>query len=92
MNYQILIVDDISENIQVAMNILKELSYEFSFALSGAQAIELMNENSYDLVLLDVMMPEMNGFEVCKTMKNNANLKDIPVIFLTAKTDIDSIS
>jgi len=92
MNYQILIVDDISENIQVAMNILKELSYEFSFALSGAQAIELMNENSYDLVLLDVMMPEMNGFEVCETMKNNADLKDIPVIFLTAKTDIDSIS
>ena len=91
-NYQVLIVDDISENIQIAMNILKELSYEFSFALSGTQAIELMKENSYDLVLLDVMMPEMNGFEVCEIMKQNPELKDIPVIFLTAKTDIDSIS
>jgi putative two-component system response regulator len=92
MNHQVLIVDDISENIQIAMNILKELSYEFSFALNGTQAIDLMQHNDYDLVLLDVMMPEMNGFEVCKFMKNNTRLQDIPVIFLTARTDIDSIS
>jgi len=92
MKYQVLIVDDISENIQIVMNILKELSYEFSFALTGVQAIDLMDSNPYDLVLLDVMMPEMNGFEVCQYMKNNSKLKDIPVIFLTARTDIDSIS
>ncbi|MFK8012851.1 MAG: HD domain-containing phosphohydrolase [Marinicellaceae bacterium] len=92
MNEQILIVDDISENIQVLMNILKENSYEFSFAMSGSQAIDLLKENSYDLVLLDVMMPDINGFQVCEFMKKDKRLKDIPVIFLTAKTDIDSIS
>lgn len=91
-NHQILIVDDISENIQVAMNVLKELCYDFSFALNGKQALDLMEKNNYDLILLDVMMPEMNGFEVCKIMKQNSKLKEIPVIFLTARNDIDSIS
>ncbi|VAW33813.1 Response regulator [hydrothermal vent metagenome] len=92
LNYQILIVDDISENIQIAMNILKELSYDFAFALNGTQALQLMQQNDYDLILLDVMMPEMSGFEVCKRMQQNSKLMDIPVIFLTARVDIDSIS
>ena len=92
LNYQVLIVDDISENIQVVMNILKELSYDFSFALDGKQALDLMKKNDYDLVLLDVMMPEMDGFAVCETMKKDPILREIPIIFLTARTDVDSIS
>jgi len=92
LNYHILIVDDISENIQVVMNILKEMSYEFSFALNGKKAIELIQHNHYDLILLDIMMPEMDGFEVCKAIKNQQRLQDVPIIFLTARTDIDSIS
>ncbi len=92
LNYRLLIVDDVSENIQVAMNILKEQGYEFSYALNGSEAIDLLQKNSFDLVLLDVMMPDVNGFEVCEFIKNDPRLTDIPVIFLTARVDVDSIS
>ena len=95
MSYKkrILIIDDISENIQIAMNILKEEDYLFSFATDGITALDLINDESshFDLLLLDVMMPEMDGYAVCKQLKENPETRDIPVIFLTAKTDIDSI-
>ncbi len=89
---KILIVDDVAENIQVAMNILKEESYEFSFAKNGEDALHLLRENNFDLVLLDIMMPGIDGYEVCRQMKNDPLLLDIPVIFLTAKADIDSMT
>jgi len=92
LTYNLLIVDDVSENIQVVMNILKEQGYEFSYALNGTQAKELMQTNDFDLVLLDVMMPDVNGFEVCEFMKADPRLLDIPVIFLTARVDVDSIT
>ena len=92
LKYQILIVDDVADNIQVAMNILQEDNYDFSFAISGEAAYELLLNNEFDLVLLDVMMPGIDGFELCEMIKHNEKLKDIPVIFLTAKVDIDSIS
>ncbi|MCF6299034.1 MAG: response regulator [Thiomicrorhabdus sp.] len=87
----ILIVDDVSDNIQVAMSILKEKSYQFSFALNGEQALKLVAKNDFDLILLDIMMPGMSGYEVCKQLKIQINTKEIPVIFLTAKVDVDSI-
>jgi len=90
--YQILIVDDIPDNIKVAMNILREENYDFSFATSGEDAYKLLENNSFDLVLLDVMMPGIDGFELCRMMQKNEKLRDIPVIFLTAKADIDSIA
>jgi putative two-component system response regulator len=91
---RILIVDDVVDNIRVAMNILKEDSYEFSFAHSGAEALRLVFDDteSYDLILLDIMMPGMNGFEVCQKLKENNATVDIPVIFLTAKIDVDAIA
>ena len=92
LNNRILIVDDIAENIQVAMNILKEESYEFSFAKNGEDALHLLRENQFDLVLLDIMMPGIDGYEVCRQMKKDPVLLDIPVIFLTAKADIDSMT
>lgn len=92
LNYTILIVDDVVENIQVAMGILKEDNYNFAFARSGEEALELMSENDFDLLLLDVMMPGINGFDVCRQMQADAYLKEIPVIFLTAKADPDSMS
>ncbi len=92
LKYQILIVDDVADNIQVAMNILQEENYDFSFAISGKDAYELLQHNKFDLVLLDIMMPGMDGFSLCELMKQNEKLKDIPVIFLTAKADIDSVS
>jgi putative two-component system response regulator len=92
LNYDILIVDDISENIKVAMNILKEDNYNFSFALDGQKALDILKTKRFDLILLDIMMPELDGFEVCTRIKQNEHLRDIPIIFLTARTDIDSIS
>lgn len=90
--YHVLIVDDVSENIQVAMNILKEDDYRFSFAMNGEQALSLVKENDFDLILLDIMMPGMSGFDVCESLKRQSRSHDIPIIFLTAKVDIDAIS
>ena len=92
LNGSVLIVDDVLANIQVAMSILKEDSYDFSFAMTGNEALELVKNNDFDLILLDIMMPGIDGFEVCKRIKNNTKLQDIPIIFLTAKSDIDSIA
>ncbi|MFT4927458.1 MAG: putative two-component system response regulator [Phenylobacterium sp.] len=88
----VLIVDDVAENIQVAMSILQEDSYEFSFATSGEEALELVEESEFDLILLDIMMPQMDGFEVCAKLKADETTRDIPIIFLTAKVDTESIS
>jgi putative two-component system response regulator len=92
LKYNILIVDDVVENIQVAMNILKEENYEFSFAKDGNDAVELVNNNSFDLILLDIMMPGIDGYEVCRKIKKDDSLADIPIIFLTAKADIDAMT
>ncbi len=91
-SYNILIVDDVVENIQVAMNVLKEDNYDLSFAMSGAEALSLIEEHDYDLILLDIMMPEMDGYEVCRAIKALPAQSDIPIIFLTAKVNIESIS
>jgi len=90
--YNILIVDDVLENIQVALNILKEDSYNFSYAKDGEEALRLLNKGNFDLILLDIMMPGIDGYEVCRRMKKDPRLTDIPVIFLTAKADTDSLS
>jgi putative two-component system response regulator len=92
LSYHILIVDDVIDNIQIAMNILKEENYDFSYATSGKEALDLLQSTHFDLILLDIMMPEMDGYTVCQVIQKSDFLKDIPVIFLTAKNDIDSIS
>ncbi|PHQ56001.1 MAG: two-component system response regulator [Sulfurimonas sp.] len=89
--YEILIVDDVSENIQVAISILKNKEYNFSFALNAKQAIEIIKTKRFDLMLLDVMMPEIDGFTLAKMVKNTSAIKDTPIIFLTAKVDIESV-
>ncbi len=88
---KILIVDDVTKNIQLVANILQEAGYEIFFALNGQMALELVKNQTLDLILLDIMMPEMDGFEVCRRIKMLPNIKDIPIIFLTAKTDIEDI-
>lgn len=90
----ILIIDDIVDNIQVAMNILEEDSYNLSFATQGKEALTLIKQASppFDLILLDIMMPGLDGFEVCRKIKEDPRHSDIPIIFLTAQTDIDSIT
>lgn len=89
---KILIVDDIAENIQVAMNILKEENYTLSFASDGEEALTLINQEKFDLILLDIMMPKLSGYDVCKQLKSTPDLCDIPIIFLTAKNDVDAIA
>lgn len=89
--YNILIIDDFPNNIKVAANILQQEGYKLFFAKSGKKALAKMKSSRFDLILLDVMMPEMNGFEVCQRIRNDPDTKDIPIIFLTAKTDTKSI-
>lgn len=82
---KILLVDDDTKNLQVAMNILK--NYNVIYAQSGEKALELLEKNSFDLILLDVVMPVMDGYNVCSKIKSNDKTKKIPVIFLTVKDD-----
>ena len=89
--YELLIVDDVSENIKVAISILKNETYNFSYALDGKQAVEILKTKRFDLILLDVMMPNIDGFQLCKIIKNSPSIKDTPIIFVTAKVDIESI-
>ncbi len=83
----ILVVDDTKENIHILYNLLDE--YDIAVAKNGKRALEIANNEEIDLILLDVMMPEMDGYEVCSTLKQNQKTKDIPIIFLTAKVDIE---
>ncbi len=91
MAEKILLVDDQPKNIQVAGSLLASNGYEVEFATDGFKALEWLGEGSFDLVLLDVMMPGMDGFETCRRLKKLPGGMDIPVIFLTAKTDTDSL-
>jgi len=80
---KILIVDDAPGNIQVALEILKD-EYTVSVATSGQKALNMLEESSKpDLILLDIIMPEMDGFELCKRLKSDLRYSDIPIIFLT---------
>ena len=86
----ILIVDDQPQNLQVIATVLRE-KYHIFIANNGKKAIKIAQEKQPDLILLDVMMPEMSGFEVCKELKSMRYTKDIPVIFLTARTEKEDI-
>jgi len=87
----ILIVDDQPTNIQVLGKRLLIENYSIMAAMNGKIALEMAEEKKPDLILLDIMMPEMSGFEVCEILKNNPKTQSIPIIFLTAKNDPDDI-
>ena len=87
----ILIVDDNPQNLQLMGSIVYGKGYNVSFSISGANALESISQQLPDLILLDIQMPEMDGFEVCKILKSNSITKDIPIIFLTAVTDSENI-
>jgi DNA-binding response OmpR family regulator len=90
-NVSVLIVDDNQENLKVISNFLKEKEYRIALADCGENAIKVLESNKIDLILLDIMMPGMDGFEVCKIIKDRPDTKSIPVIFLSALTDTDDI-
>src|SRR5215510_9952143 len=91
MSNRILVVDDTPANIQVLSAILKEKGYQISVATNGKQALEAVGRVRPDLILLDVMMPEIDGFETCRQLKASDATRDIPVIFLTARTETADI-
>jgi class 3 adenylate cyclase len=90
-NSRILVVEDTPANIQTLTATLKERGYQISVATNGRQALDVVARLMPDLILLDVMMPEMDGFETCRQLKASEQWRQIPVIFLTAKTETADI-
>lgn len=87
---RILVVDDNPKNIQLIANIISDNGYEVEVALGGKEALQWLDEQTFDLMLLDIMMPEKNGFEVCEAVRKNAAFDIMPIIYLTAKNDKES--
>jgi CheY-like chemotaxis protein len=87
----VLVVDDIASNIKVIAGMLADEGYGVKVAISGRKALELVPVHRPDIILLDVMMPDMDGFEVCRRLKADPASADIPVIFLSAKDQADDI-
>ncbi len=87
MKKNILVVDDAPNNLRILIGILSQ-DYNMVVATNGKKALEISLSNHLDLILLDVMMPEMDGFEVCRQLKSQLKSKDIPVIFVMAKSDL----
>jgi len=79
----VLIVDDVKENVDILVELLKE--HDLITALDGKTAIDIVNHEDIDLILLDIMMPNMDGFEVCRILKDDESKSYIPIIFLSAK-------
>jgi putative two-component system response regulator len=82
----VLMVDDTETNIDILMDILGE-EYDVAVAMDGESALEAVDEDLPDLILLDIMMPGMDGYEVCKRLKNSPETAGIPVIFLSALSE-----
>lgn len=87
----VLIVDDVPKNIQVLGAILSKFECELAVAMNGQQALDTVHKIKPDLILLDVMMPVMDGHEVCMKLKESEQTKDIPIIFITAKSETEDI-
>ncbi len=87
----ILVVDDEPDNIKLIDFLLRKANYKVEQAADGAVALQKIHEKKYDLILLDILMPEKDGYEVCKELKNNPCTNEIPVIFLTALNNSENI-
>jgi PAS domain S-box-containing protein len=87
---KVVIVDDNSQNLKILFEMLDGFGYRLLLANTGSKAIELVEKNRPDLILLDIMLPDISGFEVCATFKKANSTKNIPVIFLSALSDLDS--
>lgn len=83
--FKLLIVDDMPQYIKMLDHCLRS-DYQVFYAASGKEAVEIAFNEKMDLILLDIMMPEMDGYETCQILKKNTNTQDIPIIFLTART------
>jgi len=88
---KVLIVDDNTQNVELLQAYLEDLPVETLVAHDGMEAMEKVGVEPPDLILLDIMMPKMSGFEVCKQLKKNPETRDIPVIMITALNEISDI-
>jgi len=88
---KILVVDDSHINLSLLESYLEGEDYTVITESSGKRALEIAEKESVDIILLDVMMPDIDGFEVCRHLKQSEKVKDVPVIFLTARSDSDSL-
>ena len=88
-NSLVLLVDDMPQNIQLLGSILKKEGYSFALTTNGKETFELLKNTSPDIILLDIMLPDDNGFNICKKIKEEPKLADIPIIFLSARHDIE---
>lgn len=91
MQQHILLVDDVPVNIEIIGTLLTNHGYFISVAENGLKALELVNNSRPDLILLDIMMPGMDGFEVCQRLKKNPATANIPIIFITALSDSENV-
>ena len=89
---KILIVDDNAEVLQQTSDLLSQVGYSVVTCSSGEEALELLEMERVDLVLLDINMPSLNGYEVCLRIRQGHALDDLPIIFLTSREDSDSIA
>jgi len=88
---EILIVDDNPQNAELLQVYLETLECEIRIAVDGVDALENINASSPDIVLLDIMMPRMSGFEVCRWIKDNPETRDIPVVIVTALYEMGDV-
>lgn len=87
----ILLVDDNPQNLQILGKLLQEQKYKIEFALNGESSLEWLKRMPFDLILLDLNMPGMNGFEVCKRIRSDNSMHNMPIIFLSAESERESI-
>lgn len=87
-NSLVLLVDDVPQNIQLLGNILKNEGYSFALTTSGKETTDLLKNTIPDIILLDIMLPDEDGFSICKRIKEQPEFVDIPIIFLSARHDI----
>ena len=87
----VLLVDDNEQNLELLLAYLEELGCELRTAADGIQALESLAQKRPDLILLDVMMPRMSGFQVCAKIKKDPALKDIPVVMVTALNEVADV-
>ena len=90
-NSRILIVDDTPANIDVLVDVLESEGYDLSVATDGSAALQIASQAEPDLILLDVMMPGIDGFETCRRLKAQEGHEDVPVIFVTVRNDVQAI-
>jgi CheY-like chemotaxis protein len=85
---KVLVVDDYAENVELLQELLETGGYDVSTAYDGEQALKKVAHEIPDLILLDIMMPKMDGYQVCEALRNQEKTREIPIIFVTAKTEV----